>query len=199
MRGRAGFTLIEVLATIVLTSVVALLVYGAAEAARDTQARIADEQQSLQKAVAMRLLLEGALGGVQTVLLAPDTTFVLESRVSARGIPQDRLTFMASGHLPPLSPGADWVVILEPTQEGLRLTGAPLGVRTPSRLLALLPGVTGLAVRVRDIRDPVDGPDWLQEWAFPAVLPQAVELTYWTDSGPVGLPLTVSLALGKVD
>jgi len=198
MRRTSGFTLIEVMVTIALTSVVALLVYGVAEAARDTQARIADERQALQKAVAMRLLLEGALAGTQTAIFAPDTTFVLESRVSARGIPQDRLTFMASGHLPPLSPGADWVLILEPTREGLRLMGGPLGIRTPSRLLALLPGVTGLAVRVRDVRDPASGPSWLQEWNFPAVLPQAVELTYWTDSGPVGLPLTVSLALGKV-
>jgi prepilin-type N-terminal cleavage/methylation domain-containing protein len=198
MRRTSGFTLIEVLVAIVLTSVVALLVYGVVEAARDTQGRIAEERQTLQRAVSMRLILEGALAGTQTVLLAPDTTFVMENRVSARGIPQDRLTFVASGQLPPLSPGADWIVNLEPTREGLRLTGGPIGIRTPGRLLALLPGVTGLAVRVKDVRDPEDDPGWLQEWNFPAVLPQAVELTYWTDSGPVGLPLTVSLALGKV-
>lgn len=193
---RSGFTLIEVLVSIVLTAVVALLVYGAAQAARDTQARIGDERQTLQKALAMRLLLEGALAGAQTALLAPDTIFLLESRVSARGIPQDRLTFVASGNLPPLSPGADWIVTLEPSREGLRLTGRPIGIRTPGRLLALLPGVTGLAVRVRDSGGEVN---WSQEWNFQAVLPEAVELTYWTDSAPVGLPLTVSLALGKVN
>lgn len=191
---RAGFTLIEVLVSIVLTAVVSLLVYGVVQAGRDTQARIADEHHSLLNALTMRLLLEGALAGAQTTFLAPDTMFVLENRVSARGIPQDRLTFVASGDLPPLSPGADWVVTLEPTGEGLRLTGGPLGIRTPSRLLALLPGVTGLAVRVKD---PGGDTDWSQEWNFQAVLPAAVELTYWTDSGRVALPLTVSLALGK--
>lgn len=194
MSRRRGFTLIEVLVSIVLTAVVALLVYGAAQAARDTQVRIEYDRRTLQRALAMRLLLEGALRSAQTTFLAPDTMFVLEKRVSARGIPQDRLTFVASGDLPPLSPGADWIVTVEPTREGLRLTGAPMGIRRPSRLLALLPGVTGLAVRTRD---PEGNPDWSGEWNFEEVLPEAVELTYWTDSGPVGVPLTVSLALGK--
>jgi len=193
---RAGFTLIEVLVSLVLMAVVSLLVYGAAQAARETQARIMDQRRSLQSALAMRLLLEGALAGAQTVLLAPDTVFLLQSRVSGRGIPQDRLTFVASGDLPPLSPGADWIVTLEPTPRGLGLMGGPTGVRTPSRRLALLPGVTGLDVRVRN---PEAGPDWLPEWKFPELLPQAVELTYWTDSGAVGVPLTVSLALGTAN
>lgn len=195
MRRRVGFTLIEVLVSLVLMAVVSLLVYGAAQAARETQAKILEERRSLQSALAMRLLLEGALAGAQTALLAPDTVFLLESRVSGRGIPQDRLTFVASGNLPPLSPGADWTVTLEPTAGGLRLMGGPMGVRTPSRPLALLPGVTGLAVRVRD---PEGGLGWIPEWNFPELLPEAVELTYWTGSGPVGVPLTVSLPLGVV-
>lgn len=70
-----------------------------------------------------------------------------------------------------------------------------MGIRAPGRLLALLPGVTGLAVRVRH---PDLGPNWSAEWSSPAVLPEAVELTYWTDSGRVGVPLTVSLAMGRV-
>jgi prepilin-type N-terminal cleavage/methylation domain-containing protein len=192
---RSGLTLIEVLVSIVLTAVVSLLVYGAVQAARDTQARIADERKSLQNALAMRFLLETALAGAQSTFFAPDTMFVLEKRASPRGTPQDRLSFVASGDFPPLSPGADWIVTLEPTRQGLRLEGAPMGIRTPARLLALLPGVTGLAVRVRH---PDTGPNWADEWSSHAVLPEAVELTYWTDSGRVRVPLTVSLPLGKV-
>jgi prepilin-type N-terminal cleavage/methylation domain-containing protein len=191
---RAGFTLIEVLVSIVLTAVVSLLVYGAVQTARDTQARIAEERQSLQSALAMRLLLETALAGAQATFLAGDTMFALENRLSPRGIPQDRLTFVASGDLPPLSPGADWIVTLEPTRQGLRLEGGPLGIVTPARLLALLPGITGLAVRVRH---PSLGPDWTEKWSSHAGLPEAVELSYWTDSGQVGLPLRVLLALGR--
>lgn len=195
MSRRAGFTLIEVLVSIVLTAVVSLLVYGAVQAARDTQTKIGDERKSLQSALAMRLVLEGALAGAQTAFVAGDTVFVLENRASARGIPQDRVTFVAPGNLPPLSPGADWIVTLESTPEGLRLVGKPMGIRAPPRLLALLPGVTGLSIKVQHLDL---GPKWSDVWASPAVLPEAVELVYWTESGPIGVPLTVSLAMGMV-
>lgn len=195
MRGRSGFTLIEVLVSVVLTAVVSLLVYGAARTARHTQTQIADERKALQSALATRLLLQDALAGAQTTFGRRDTVFLLESRVDAKGVPQDRVTFVASGGFPPLSPGADWVVTLEPTRQGLRLVGVPKGVAASPRLLALLPGVTGLAIRVL-----VSGDDlvWSQEWKSPNALPQAVELTYWTDSGAVGFPLKVALALGQV-
>jgi prepilin-type N-terminal cleavage/methylation domain-containing protein len=195
MSRRAGFTLIEVLVSVVLTAVVSLLVYGAVQAARDTQTKIGEERKALQSALAMRLLLEGALAGAQTPFVAGDTVFVLENRASARGIPQDRTTFVAPGNLPPLSPEADWIVTLESTPQGLRLVGRPMGIRASARLLALLPGVTGLSVRVRHLDL---GPNWSDEWPSHAVLPEAVELAYWTDSGRVGVPLTVSLALGRV-
>jgi prepilin-type N-terminal cleavage/methylation domain-containing protein len=195
MSRRSGFTLIEVIVSIVLTAVVSVLVYGVVQAARDTQSRIVSDQRSVQTSLAMRLLLEAALAGAQTSFLAADTMFLLDNRTSSRGVPADRLTFVASGDFPPLSPGADWVVTLEPTRQGLRLAGGPIGIRTPSRLLALLPGVTGLNVRVRH-RDL--GPNWSEEWASHAILPEGVELTYWTDSGRVGVPLTVQLALGQV-
>jgi prepilin-type N-terminal cleavage/methylation domain-containing protein len=192
---RSGFTLIEVLVSIVLTAVVSLLVYGAVQAARETQARLVADHQSLQRALSMRLLLETALVGAQTDFLAPDTIFLLNHKLSAQGIPQDQVTFSASGDFPPLSPGADWLVTVASTPEGLRLIGAPIGVRTPSRTLALLPGVTGLRARVRH---PDLGPSWSEEWDSPALLPEEVELTYWSDSGPVGEPLRVSPALGRV-
>jgi prepilin-type N-terminal cleavage/methylation domain-containing protein len=192
---RSGFTLIEVLVSIVLTAVVSLLVYGAVQAGRNSQARITAEHKSLRSALAMRFLLEAALAGAQASFLAPDTMFIMENRVSPRGVPQDRLTFVASGDFPPLSPGADWIVSLEAGPEGLHLSGRPIGFRAAARLLALLPGITGLGVRVRH---PDAGPTWTDEWSSPAVLPEAVELTYWTDSGRVGVPLTTSLVLGKV-
>ena len=195
MRPRAGFTLIEVLVSIVLTAVVSLVVYGAVGAARDTQSRITEERRSLQSALAMRLLLGGALAGTQATFLAPDTMFVLENRINGQGIPQDRITLATSGNFPPLSSGTDWIVTLEASGQGLRLVGRPMGIRAPARLLALLPGVTGLSIRVRHLDL---GGNWSDEWPTPAVLPEAVELVYWTESAPVGVPLTVSLAMGMV-
>jgi prepilin-type N-terminal cleavage/methylation domain-containing protein len=191
---RAGFTLIEVLVSIVLASVVALLVYGVVQAARDTQARVARDREAWQRALAMQLLLGDALAGAQLATQPGETVFQLESRRDARGVPRDRVTFVAQGNLPPLSPGADWVVTLEPTSRGLRLVGRPVGVRAPARLLGLLPGVTGLAVRVRD---PQDRSGWSPQWARPTMLPSAVELTYWSDGGRIGRPLVVALPLGR--
>jgi prepilin-type N-terminal cleavage/methylation domain-containing protein len=190
---RSGFTLIEVLVATVLTAVVSLLVYGAAQAAHDTQARIKAERSSLQRALAMRLLLQDALAGAQTTFRAADTAFVLEDRVTTRGIPQDRLTFVSSGDFPPLSPGVDWIIAVEPTSTGLLLSGRPRGLGTRSRRLALLPGISGLEIRIKQTRDA----DWSSRWNFPTALPKAVQLTYWAESKPVGVPLTVRLALGR--
>jgi prepilin-type N-terminal cleavage/methylation domain-containing protein len=190
---RAGFTLIEVLVSIVLTSVIALLVYGVAQVARDTQARSDEAWGSLQRTLTLRLLIESALAGAQSSFLAPDSAFVLESRVGPGGGPQDRLTFVASGDIAPLSPGADWIVRLEPTPNGLRVRGKPMGTRLPDRILGEAPGVTGLAIRVQDASF---GVAWSDHWDFPAALPDAVELTYWTQTGPIGVPIRVTLALG---
>lgn len=196
MSRRSGFTLIEVLVAIVLTSVVSLLVYGAAQAARDTQVRVAAERSSLQRAMAMRLLLADALAGAQTTFRSLDTVLVLENRVNGRGIPQDRLTWVSSGDFPPLSPGVDWTVTLEATSAGLLLSGRPRGVRAGARRLALLPGISGLEIRVKQTgKDP----NWSAEWKFPTALPKAAQLTYWAESGPAGVPLTVRLAMGQVD
>jgi hypothetical protein len=179
--------------SIVLTAVVSLLVYGAVLAAHDSQGRIDRERQGLQSSLAMRLLLESALAGAQTYDLAADSVFLLEPGRSGQGMPHDRLTFVTSADFPPLSPGTDWIVTIAPTAAGLRLTGGPLGVRTPGRILATLPGITGLRIRVQHSQFT---PDWSESWAARGRLPQAVELTYWTDRGPVGVPLVAAIPLG---
>lgn len=191
---RAGFTLLEMLVSIVLASVVALLVYGVVQAARDTQARVTRERESWQRALAMRLLLGDALAGAEPATRPAEVVFQLESRRDVRGVPRDRITFVTQGNLPPLGLGADWLVTLEPTPSGLRLAGRPVGVRAPARLLGLLPGVTGLAVRVRD---PEGRIGWSPEWPRPTLLPSAVELTYWSETSRIGRPFVISLALGQ--
>jgi prepilin-type N-terminal cleavage/methylation domain-containing protein len=193
LKQRAGFTLIEVMISIVLTAVVSLLVYGAVEAAHDTKSRIDRERQGLQSSIAMRLLLESALAGVQNVDLATDSVFLLAPGRTSRGVPGDKLTFVTSSDVPPLSPGADWIVTLQASALGLQLVGGPLGVRTPARVLATLPGITGLKIRVRHHQL---APRWSEDWTARGKLPEAVELTYWTESGPVGVPVVTALPSG---
>ncbi len=193
MRRPAGFTLLEVVVSLVLASVVSLLVYGAARAAEQTRTRLEESRRETQRALLMRLLIEETLHGAQTLPLTGDTAFLLVDRSGFGGRPLDRLTWVASDGLPPLGEGADWAVTLEPTPAGLRLEGAPVGVAAPSRLLGLLPGVFGLDVQVRGL-----GADsaWTRQWASPALLPAGVRLSFWSDSGVIGVPLDVGIPLG---
>ncbi len=193
-RSPAGFTLLEVLVALVLASIVALLVYGAARAGSDVEARLATHRRGVQTERAARAVLQDALRNVRLGARADDSTFVLDARRDARGRPVDRLSFKTSGGLPPLTSDANWLVTVEPTPAGLAVVGVPAGVRAAPRLLALLPGVTGLAVRVL-ARD--SAASWAERWSFPALLPRAVELTYWSAAGPLAPPLRVALPLGE--
>lgn len=189
---RRGFTLLELLVAIVLTGVVALLVYGAAKAGSDTAAQLAASRHRWQSQRAMRTLLEDALRNARPALRAGDAAFALQARTSSGGVPEDELTFVTRGGFPPLTADADWRVTIAVTAEGLSAIASPLGVRTPERLAGILPGVRGLEIRIL----PPSGGPWIRQWTFPAAFPRAVALTFWTDSGPSGAPLRVALPLG---
>ena len=193
MRPAAGFTLLELMIAVALAGVVALLVYGAAQAGLDTEGRLAVNRRRLQSARTMRTLLQDALRNARPAVRPGPPAFTLEPRLSALGEPADRLSFVAAGGLPPLTSDADWLVTVEPTPAGLSLTAKPLGVRAPTPVAALLPGITGLKIRVQA---PGTVSRWTDSWAFLYIMPRAVELTYWTDSGPADLPLRVLLPLG---
>ncbi len=175
---------------IVLTGVVALIVYGAASAAVDTQTRLALRSQR-----AWHAILEDALRNARPAPTRQDTAFVIEDRRDAAGRPRDRLTFVAAGSLPPLTADADWRVVVEASAEGVSLIAAPIGVDAPPRRIVGLPGVTGLEVRVLGVTRE---PDWIDEWRFPRIVPRAVELTYWTEAGPLEPPVRLTLPLGLV-
>ena len=191
---RRGFTLLELLVAIVLTGVVALLVYGAVRAASDTEARLVTSRRHWQSQRGMRALLEDAVRNARPPTRAGGAAFSLEVATSSAGVPQDRLTFVTRGGFPPLTADADWRVTIEATPAGLTASAIPLGVRTPERLAALLPGVSGLEVRVL----APGATEWNRQWAFPGTFPRAVALTFWTDSGPprAAAVLRVALPLG---
>ena len=68
MTRASGFTLLEVMVAIVLTGLVVLLAYGAAQVSYDAHARLSAELRALQQARALRELLQDAL-----VLLPAET------------------------------------------------------------------------------------------------------------------------------
>ncbi len=193
MSAQRGFTLIEMLVAITLAGVVALLVYGAAAAATDTQDRLAENRRALQSERAMRATLHDALRNAQPAGRRGDTAFVVEARRDAAGRPMDRLSFIAAGAFPPLTADADWAVTVEPTPEGLVLTATPIGVVAPARVLRGAPQITGLQVVVQELTAERA---WADRWRFPALVPRAIQLTYWTDLGPVHPPVRLALQLG---
>ncbi len=193
MRWRAGFTLLELLVAIVLVGVVALLVYGIAGVAAGTQERVAQKQRALQSANALRATIHDALRNARPARRVGDTAFVLESRNDAGGRPVDRLSFITAGGLPPLTADADWEVTLEPSPRGLVMMAVPVGVVAPRRVIVGPSDITGLDVQVQEVtRDR----RWADRWRFPALVPRAIALTYWTDAGPAGPPVVLALPLG---
>jgi len=190
---RSGFTLLELIVAVVLAGVVALLVYGAAGAAADVQERLWATRDALQSERTMRIAIADALRNARPPLAYRDSVFLLEDRTDPAGHPADRLSFVAAGGLPPLTADADWVVTIEPTPEGLLLAAVPLGFAAPLRVIARLPSITGLEVRVLS---PGPGQSWGDRWALHTKLPRAVELTYWADTGAVGLPLRLVVPAG---
>jgi type II secretion system protein J len=193
MTRHRGFTLIELSIALAITGLVALLVYAAADAGYDTRRRLDASRRSLQSARAMRILLQDALRNARPAVRIGDSAFTLEKGRGPAGQPADRLIFVTGGGLAPLAGGRDWLVRVEPSTNGLGFSALPLDGSRGGRFVGRLDGVTGLKVRVKGA-----GLDtaWADRWARPSSVPKAVELTYWTAAGPVGLPLLVALPLG---
>ena len=189
---RRGFTVLELLVAIVVAGIVATLIYGAAGAAADVQQRLSVSHDALQSQRALRATLFDALRNARPPQSYNDTVFTLENRSGGGGRPADRLFFVTAGVLPPLTSDADWDVSIEATPTGLVIVAAPQGFAQPSRVLARVPGITGLDVRVL----PASGRSWTDDWPQRNRLPRAVELTFLADTGVVGPPMHVLLPAG---
>ncbi len=189
---RGGFTLLEVMVGIVISGIVALLVYGALAAATDTQARLSDQRRSTQVGRAWRATVEDALRNARPAHTPGEPAFVVESAFDAAGRPVDRVHFVTAGGLPPLTPDTDWEVTIDPTPDGISFIAQPVGVATTPLRVTGPTLVTGLDVRVLS---PVGQRAWTDEWRFPSRVPLGIELTYWTDAGPLP-PVRLALPLG---
>lgn len=177
----SGFTLLEVMVAIVLTSLVVLLAYGAAQVSYDARARLSAELRAVQGARAMRELLQDALRNARGPQRLGDPGFTLRA---------GRLSFVAAGGAPPFDPEFDWLITIEPRSDGLELVAMPVGRAPPAHVAFRVPGVTRWDVRVL----PPAGSQWLEAWPWSGVMPRAVAIALWRDSVTVGLPLQMALS-----
>src|SRR2546427_1938772 len=173
--GASGFTLLEVMLAIMLTGLVVLLAYGAAQVSYDAHARLSAELRALQQARALRELLQDALRSARAPQRPGDPRFTLHA---------GRLSFVTAGGGPPLDPDYDWLLTIEPGADGLDLSATPVGRAPATPVTIRVPGVTRWDVRVR----AAGASQWLAAGAMTSGLPRGTAITLWHGCPPVGVP-----------
>ena len=175
-----GFTLLEVMIAIVLTSIVALMAFASAQVSADSYAVITGRLAAVRSDRAARQTLLDLLHNVRPPRARGDTAFALSG---------DTLRFTAAG-APPLDPEYDWLVSIEPGDSGLSLVGRSMGRGPAASMRLRLPRITRWQVRVL----PPRGNEWKDVWAPAPVMPEAVAITLWHGDEPTGAAFTVRLS-----
>ena len=179
MRPR-GFTLLEVMIALVLTSIVALMAFGAARVTAESHAIIVNRLAVVRSDRAARQTLLDLLHNARPPRARTDTSFALSG---------DTLRFTAAG-ASPLDPEYDWLVSIEPGDSGLSLVARSMGRGPAASTVLRLPRITRWEVRVL----PPRGNEWKNVWTPAPVMPEAVAITLWEGDSVAGPPLTVRLS-----
>jgi prepilin-type N-terminal cleavage/methylation domain-containing protein len=196
MKNRRAFTLLELIVSIAVTGVIALLVYGSAAAGFDTRETLARHRSTTEAELLGRSMLADALRHASDEADAGAPVFELADATDARGLPSDQLTFLTRGVLPPLGGSPRWVMTIAPTSRGLVVRATPVerGAGGGS-VTATLAQVRGLDVQVMSVTDRT----WGNSWPSSGQLPAAVQLILYDAAGaPVGSPVTVRAGLESV-
>jgi prepilin-type N-terminal cleavage/methylation domain-containing protein len=179
---REGFTLLEVMVAIVLTSIVVAVAYAMAQAGIDARTRLTDHLRTTQSARAAREILRDALRNARAAQTAGDP----------RGgivLSNDTLSFVAAGGAAPLDPDYDWRFTIAPGRNGLTVAATALGHAQPATVAFRIPEVTRWTVWLL----APDGHTWRTGWTEPVLMPRAVVVGLWNGNHLSGLPLHVSL------
>lgn len=177
----AGFTLLEAIVALILTSLVVMLAYGAARVSFDSRARLSGDLRQLQDQRAVRQLLADALRNAEPPQRNSDPGMVLQA---------DHLSFLAAGGAQPLDPDYDWLISIGPDNGRVMFVAKPIGHAPPAQVSVPLPQATRWEVRVLV---PGNTVGWLREWPNGTIMPKAVEMRFWNDSVALGPPLVVTL------
>lgn len=195
MSNRRAFTLLELIVSIAVAGIIALLAYGSAAAGFDTRDALARYRTTTEAELRARVLVTDALRHASDEGDRGTPAFELVDAMDVRGLPSDQLKFLTRGITPPLGGSVLWSVTLAPSPNGLVLRAAPVGSTGAASVTAVLANVRGLDVQVATLADRT----WNSAWTASGQLPAAVRLTLYDASGEVvGAPLVVRLGLESV-
>ena len=194
MRNRRAFTLLELIVSIAVGGIIALLAYASASAGFDTRDALARYRATSETGLRARSLLADALRHASDAADAGMSAFELLDASDARGLPSDQLTFLTRGIAPPLGASPLWSVTIVPSGKGLLVRATPVGSGAAA-VSATLDRVRGLDVQVMSLADR----SWTTEWPSTGQFPAAVQLTFYDAAGALaGAPLVVRLGLEGV-
>ena len=203
---RCGFTLLELIVTLAVAGIIALLVYGSAQAGFDTRERLDRHRATTEAELRARTLLADALRHASDDGDRGVEAFALIDGVTSRGTPADRLVFLSRGITPPMGASALWRVEVSITSNGLRIDAVratneqsgpqlatlPSAAPAAPTVSTLIPEIRALDVRVMSLADEA----WLASWRSSSQTPAAVRMDFFdAQSAPIGAPLIVRVGL----
>jgi prepilin-type N-terminal cleavage/methylation domain-containing protein len=177
---RRGFTLVEVLIALLISSVVVVLAYATLSAGLDTQDRVADARDADAESAAMRAMIGDALRHA----VPGDASDPLGMHSNAAG---SSLHFVTRGIDAPMGGSGRWQVSISIDTAGVSMRAESRdGQRTPLTLTAR----RGRDLAVRFL--PAVSMDWRDQWEDPSRLPEAVELRFLDAQGHDLMPPLVA-------
>lgn len=183
-RRRPGFTLIELMIALVVTSLIATLAYSVARAGTDTSERLSRHQTGSEAVSIAFQLISDAVRHAETGVRGGTDVFTVTNMVGPNGARSSELTLLTRGLVAPLGSSDLWTLHLIATPAGLMIEASP--VSSPeTRIRTVLPNVSAFQVRALPRGA---GAFWTDDWATPDVAPTAVELTFVTQSAARLLP-----------
>jgi prepilin-type N-terminal cleavage/methylation domain-containing protein len=190
---RAGFTLVEVMVSIVVTGIVVLLAYAAMQAGFDTDARVASHRVGEERITVLRATITDVVRHALDGVRGGDEVFALVDRARDDGTPADSLRVSTRGVIAPLGTSATWTVSLWLAGDTLHLAGRAVdgaGSDVPPVTMALG------GVRTFDVQALGRGlaAGWVGTWPDADLAPDAIALTLaLADAAPTRLVVRRSL------
>ncbi len=170
MTVRRGFTLIEVLIALVLTSVVVVLAYSTLRAGADVEQRVTAAREADQNLTVMRAMLIDALR--HAVESSEDDTRGMQTVTDAQGHTTS-FAFLSRGVQTTHGGTATWNVAIVSDSIGIALDARALdAARAPLRLAVRNARFMTVRFKGRDAEG------WVAEWTDPTRLPTAVEVRF---------------------